>query len=264
MRLTFLGTGTSFGVPVIGCRCAVCTSKDPRDHRTRHAALLSWDDGRSVLVDTPPELRLQLIREGVERVDAVWYTHLHADHLHGIDDLRIFSLRSRRSVEAYASEDAKAVLTRRFDYIFNPSLRPGQASSKPEICLRTLRAGEIRRIAGADFLPLEAVHGSLRVLGFRLGVLGYLTDAKELPVETFAALSGVDILVLNALWWGNPHPTHLNVEEAVETARQIGARQTYLTHLTHRVPHAELDARLPEGISPAYDGLRIELPDGEP
>ncbi len=215
-----------------------------------------------MLVDTPPELRVQLIREGVERVDAVWYTHLHADHLHGIDDLRIFSLRSGRSVDAYASEDAKAVLTRRFDYIFDPTVQPGEGASKPQVSLRTLRAGRWAKIAEADFLPLEVLHGSLRVLGFRVGALGYLTDAKELPGETLAALRGVDVLVLNALWWGNPHPTHLNIEEAVETAARIGAGKTFLTHLTHRVSHAELDARLPGGVSPAYDGLQVELPDG--
>ncbi len=170
MRLTFLGTGTSFGIPVVGCQCEVCLSEDPRDRRTRHAALISWDDGRTVLVDTPPELRLQLVREGVTRVDAVWFTHLHADHLHGIDDLRIFSLRNQETVPAFASQDSRAVLERRFDYIFDASVRPDAGSSKPQISLHTLHAGRPETVVGERFLPLEVPHGSLRVLGFRVGI----------------------------------------------------------------------------------------------
>ena len=214
-----------------------------------------------MLVDTPPELRLQLLREGVERVDAVWFTHLHADHLHGIDDLRIFSLRDQRSVAAYASQEARPVLERRFDYIFDPSVRPDLGSSKPHIALNTLRAGHPVNLAGAEFLPLEVPHGSVRVLGFRVGNLGYITDAKRLPPETLEGLAGVEVLVLNALWWGNPHPTHFNVEEAVETAQRLGAARTFLTHLTHRVSHVDLEDRLPQGISAAYDGLTIEIQD---
>jgi phosphoribosyl 1,2-cyclic phosphate phosphodiesterase len=260
VRLTFLGTGTSFGVPVVGCRCPVCTSSDPRDRRTRHGALLSWDDGRRVLVDTPPELRIQLVREGVERVDAVWFTHLHADHLHGIDDLRIFSLRGGHGVPAYASEDARKVLERRFDYIFDPSMQPEAGSSKPQVALNTIRPGEEVEVAGERFTPLEVRHGSLRVLGFRVNGLGYITDAKGLPPETLAALEGVDVLVLNSLWWGNPHPTHLNVEEALEISARLRPSRTFLTHLTHRVSHEEMAAKLPPGVVAAYDGLSIEMP----
>ena len=263
MRLTFLGTGTSFGVPVVGCRCSVCSSEDPRDRRTRHAALVSWDDGRAVLVDTPPELRLQLVREGVDRVDAVWFTHLHADHLHGIDDLRIFSLRSERSIPAYASQDSRAALEHRFDYIFDAAVRPDAGSSKPQVSLHTLHAGRPETLAGVEFLPLEVPHGSLRVLGFRVGDLGYITDAKRLPSETMEALAGVRVLVLNALWWGNPHPTHFNVEEAVETAQQLGAERTFLTHLTHRVSHEDLASRLPPGVFAAHDGLTVEISDDQ-
>lgn len=259
MRLTFLGTGTSFGIPVVGCGCAVCTSSDPRDRRTRHAALLSWEDGRTVLVDTPPELRLQLVREGVDRLDAVWFTHLHADHLHGIDDLRVFSLRSRGSVDAYASREAGAVLRRRFEYIFDPSALPEEGFSKPQISLHAMEAGTIETIAGARFLPLEARHGSLPVLGFRVGGLGYITDAKRLPLETLDALEGVEILVLNALWWGDPHPTHFNVEEAIEIADRLRPERTFLTHLTHRVSHEDLSDRLPEGVFAAYDGLSVDV-----
>lgn len=215
-----------------------------------------------MLVDTPPELRLQLVREGVQHVDAVWFTHLHADHLHGIDDLRIFSLRSKESVPAYASQDAQSVLERRFDYIFNPSIRPNPGSSKPDISLHTLEAGQPVALAGAPFVPIEVPHGSLRVFGFRVGQLGYVTDAKELPSEAAEALAGVSVMVLNALWWGNPHPTHFNIDEALETASLIGADKTFLTHLTHRVSHEDLSRRLPPGVFAAYDGLSVEIPRG--
>jgi len=264
MKLTFLGTGTSFGVPVVGCGCSVCTSSDARDRRTRHGALLSWDDGRTVLVDTPPELRLQLVREGVTRVDAVWFTHVHADHLHGIDDLRIFSLRGRRSIEGFASADTRTVLERRFDYIFGPGGRTDPGSSRPEIALHPIRPGEPREVVGERFLPLEVPHGSMQVLGFRVGSLGYITDAKRLPPDTLAALEGIRVLVLNALWWGNPHPNHFNVEEAVEMAERVGAERTFLTHLSHRVSHRELESGLPASVRPAYDGLTVELAEEQP
>ncbi|MEX0935564.1 MAG: MBL fold metallo-hydrolase [Gemmatimonadota bacterium] len=261
MKLTFLGTGTSFGIPVIGCGCEVCTSSDLRDRRTRHAALVSWEDGRTVLVDTPPELRLQLVRAGVERVDAVWFTHIHADHVHGIDDLRIFSIRTRTSIEAYTSGETREALERRFDYIFDPGIRPGKGSSKPQITLKTLVPNQPTELAGEAFVPLEVPHGSMRVLGFRVGALGYITDAKRLPARTLEALEGVRVLVLNALWWGSPHPSHFSVEEAVETATRVGAEKTFLTHFSHRVSHAELDRNLPPEVSAAFDGLTVEIPD---
>lgn len=258
MRLTFLGTGTSFGVPVVGCRCETCTSSDPRDRRTRHGALLEMPGG-SLLVDTPPELRLQLVAAGVGSVDAVWFTHVHADHVHGIDDLRVFTARQRRDLPVWAPEGTGYELLRRFPYIFDPTIRPAEGTTKPEIRLHTLREGEPVEIVGETFLPLAVPHGTLTVLGFRVGGLGYITDGKRLPAETLEALRGVEVLVLNALWWGNPHPTHFNVEEAVEAAQQVGAPRTFLIHLTHRVRHQDLLDRLPEGIEPAHDGLVVEF-----
>ncbi len=260
MKLTFLGTGTSFGVPVVGCRCETCTSSDPRDRRTRHAALLSWEDGARVLVDTPPELRIQLLEAGVDRVDAVWYTHIHADHLHGIDDLRIFSMRGRRSVPIHAHLPVSEALRRRFDYIFDAEVLPQEGTTRPQLDLHPFERGEWQEVAGHPFLPLQVPHGSLEVFGFRVGELGYITDAKGLPAPTLEALKGVSVLVLNALWWGDPHPTHFNVEEALQVAERVGAERTYLVHLTHRLKHDELERELPRGVFPAYDGLTVEVP----
>lgn len=260
MRLRFLGTGTSFGIPVVGCDCAVCSSADPRDRRSRSGALLTSDDGRRVLlVDTPPELRLQLLEAGVRHVDGVWITHCHADHIHGIDDLRVFSAHLGGTVPAYAPEDCARTLRQRFAYIFDPGYEPHPGTTRPEIQLGVIRPYEPVTIAGFDALPVPVAHGDINPLGFRIGDLGYVTDAKLIPARSMDALRGVRVLVLNALWWGHPHPTHLNVEEAVEVARALGAERTYLTHLTHRLRHADLLARLPAGVEPAYDGLEIDI-----
>ena len=256
MRFTFLGTGTSFGIPVLGCGCAVCASDDPRDKRTRSGALLDLPDGR-LLVDAPPELRLQLLREGVTWIDAVWITHTHADHLHGIDDLRAFS--SRGSLTMWVPGIHQAELRTRFPYIFNPTLLVQPDTTKPEISVRAFQPLEPVRVLGADLIPLPVPHGVTTVFGFRAGPLGYVTDGKILPPPTLAALKGVRTLVLNALWWGNPHPTHFNIEEAVAAARAVGAERTFLVHMTHRVSHRELEDRLPEGVSAAYDGLTIDV-----
>ncbi len=261
MKLTFLGTGTSFGVPVVGCDCRTCTSDDPRDRRTRHGALVDTGEGR-LLVDTPPELRLQLLDAGVTGIDAVWFTHVHADHVHGIDDLRIFTVRGGDDVPAYAATRYHDHLARYFRYIFDDDIQPVQGSAKPRVRLEPLEKGRPVEIAGRSFLPLEVPHGPMTVSGFRVGRLGYITDAKRLPPDTLEALRGVDVLVLNALWFGRPHASHFIVEEAVEAAQAVGARRTFLTHLTHRVSHAELLERLPDGVAPAYDGLTVEVDDG--
>ena len=257
LKLTFLGTGTSFGVPVIGCDCPACSSDDPRDRRTRHGALVETGSGR-LLVDTPPELRLQLIASGVAALDAIWFTHAHADHIHGIDDVRVFTVR-KGDMQAYVPAEYMDVLQHHFRYIFDPTVRPPEGSSKPSVRLNEIHAGRPVEIVGETFLPLKVPHGDVSVYGFRVGSLGYVTDAKRLPDETVDALRGVDVLVLNALWFGRPHGSHFNIEEAVEASRLVGARRTYLTHLTHRVTHAELEERLPDGVYPAFDGLVVEI-----
>jgi phosphoribosyl 1,2-cyclic phosphate phosphodiesterase len=257
MRLTFLGTGTSFGVPQIGCDCAVCRSTDPRDKRTRSGAVLEAS-GSTILIDTPPELRLQLISGGFSRIDAVMYTHEHADHINGIDDLRIFSVRRREPLPIYGPGETLERLRASFNYIFDDAVRPYEGTSKPSLRLNETEPGRAMTVAGLDVLPLAFQHGHLRVFGYRFGNLAYITDVKSIPPAEREALRGLDVLVLNALWW-RPHPTHLSIAEAVETARALGARRTYLTHLTHETGHADLEAQLPAGIFPAYDGLSVEV-----
>jgi len=258
VKLTFLGTGTSFGVPVVGCDCETCTSDDPRDRRTRHGALVETDAGARILVDTPPELRLQLIAQGIERVDAVWFTHIHADHVHGIDDLRIFTVRSGHDIIALIAAEYVEELKARFRYIFDDAVRPPKGTSKPRVRLEPFEDEEVE-IAGERFQPIRVPHPPVNVYGFRTGDLGYVTDAKTLDDEAISRLRGVKTLVLNALWFGRPHPTHLVVEEAVRIAERVGAPATYLTHLTHRVGHRELEEKLPDHVRPAHDGLTIEV-----
>ncbi len=260
MRLTFLGTGTSFGVPVVGCDCPVCRSTDPRDRRTRTGALVDLPGGR-LLVDAPPELRLQLVENGVDSIDAVWITHPHADHVHGLDDLRVFTVRGRRALPAHVSREHAEELERRFAYVFDPSVPAAPGTDRPRLELKPFdvsRQSEVE-VLGSTLQPVAVPHGPMTVYGFRAGPLGFVTDAKELTAAARATLEGVDTLVLNALWWGHPHATHFNVEEAVEAARSVGARRTFLIHLTHRVRHAELAERLPPDVQPAYDGLTVEI-----
>ena len=258
MRLTFLGTGTSFGIPVVGCKCDVCTSGDPRDRRTRHAAVVREGEV-TVLIDTPPDLRNQLLQAELARVDAVWFTHDHADHTHGIDDLRVFSARARQHLPAFASPETAASLRTKFAYIFDAAYQPPEGTTKPEIQLHGFDPGAPVDVAGLQFTPLPVPHGDMVAWGFRCGDLGYITDGKLLPPQVEAALQGVKVLVLNALWFGRPHPTHFNVEEAIAAANRVGAPRTYLTHLTHRLSHTELLERLPQHVRPAYDGLTVQI-----
>ncbi|MGA2383841.1 MAG: MBL fold metallo-hydrolase [Gemmatimonadales bacterium] len=257
MRLTFLGTGTSFGIPQIGCSCAVCTSADPRDRRNRTGVAVEAN-GKTILVDTPPELRLAMLKAGIGAVDAVLYTHDHADHTHGIDDLRALSGHNRGTVPIYGPADALERMRLKFDYIFDPLARPIPGSSRPDVQLHALESGVEAMVAGLPVLPLRFSHGPSDVFGYRIGALAYLTDVKAVPADARAALQGLDVLVLNALFH-RAHPTHLSIPEAVEAARAIGARRTYLTHLTHETGHAALLAELPPGVEPAYDGLVVEI-----
>ena len=257
MRLTFLGTGTSFGVPVVGCGCGVCRSTDPRDHRMRSGALIE-EAGRTLLVDASPELRLQLLAADVQRLDAAWLTHPHADHLHGLDDLRIFTVRSGRDLPLHLAREHMTDVQARFAYVFDGVQAP-VGTSKPRLRLEPFDDGAEVDLPIGRVRSVTVPHGELSVFGLRVGSLGYVTDGKRLPEAALKTLAGVETLVLSALWWGDPHPTHFNIEEAVAAARTVGARRTYLTHLTHRVGHADLERRLPPDVRPAYDGLAVDL-----
>lgn len=258
MKLVFLGTGTSFGIPQVGCRCAVCLSNDPHDRRTRVGAVVESDGGTRLLLDTPPELRMQLVASGVDRVDAVLFTHAHADHTHGIDDLRALTFRDHNALPMYGSAETMDKLVERFGYIFDDEARPIPGTSKPEGRMVVLREGETVAIGDLMVTPFAVPHGPVHVFAYRIGNLGYVTDAKELNARAYQTLEGVRVLVLNALW-RSPHPTHLSISEAVEVAERVGAARTYLTHLTHRTSHAELCAELPPHIRPAHDGLTVRV-----
>jgi len=211
-----------------------------------------------VLVDTPPELRLQLLKSGIDHIDEVWFTHIHADHVHGIDDLRVFTTTQRRNLKAHIPAEYLDEFTGRFRYIFDADVRPPEGTTKPEVWLAPF-GDDPGEVCGERFLPVCVPHPPVKSYGFRVGALGYVTDAKTLGAEALRRLEGVRVLVLNALWFGNPHPTHLIIEEAVEFADLIGAETTYLTHLTHRARHAELERDLPPHVRPAFDGLTIEV-----
>ena len=258
MRLTFLGTGTSFGVPQIGCHCEVCRSPDPRDRRTRVGAYVESRGGTRILIDTPPELRLQLTSAGIDRVDAVLYTHDHADHLHGIDDLRAISVRREGALPMYGPADSLERISRKFPYIFDDNMRPVQGTSKPEGKLYPIAPGAVTTIGDLDIVPAALPHGLITVYGYRIGPLAYVTDAKTVPAEAMEIMRGAKVLVINALF-RTEHPTHLSVPEAVRVAKEIGAERTFLTHLTHDNFHADLEAELPRGVTPAFDGLTVRV-----
>lgn len=260
VRITFLGTGTSTGVPVPTCRCAVCRSEDPRDHRLRPSVRLEWS-GASVLIDTSTDLRLQALRYGIDRIDAVLYTHHHADHVLGLDDLRVYSWRQGRPVPVYGSSETLAALARTFWYVFDDG--PSE-STRPEIEPLAIAADPFR-VERREVLPVPLLHGRLPIVGYRVGDFAYLTDASEIPESSYERLRNLDVLVLNALR-ERPHPTHLSLEDARARAERIGARRTFFTHLSHEVRHREVSARLPPGFGLAYDGLVLELrgPDSPP
>jgi len=258
MKLTFLGTGTSFGVPQIGCGCRVCRSPDPRDKRTRVGAVVETDAGTRLLIDTPPELRVQLIANGIDRVDAVLFTHDHADHTHGLDDVRAISVRRDGPLPMYGSAETMAALARKFPYVFDEAMRPLPGTSKPEGRAHVLVEHETVTIADVEVTPVLVPHGRARVFGYRIGPIAYVTDAKAVPPEAFERLVGAKVLVLNALF-RTEHPTHLSVSEAIAVARRLGAERTYFTHLTHENFHADLEAELPRGIMPAFDGLTVRV-----
>ncbi|MDT8436864.1 MAG: MBL fold metallo-hydrolase [Gemmatimonadota bacterium] len=256
MRLRFLGTGTSFGVPVVGCGCVVCRSADPRNRRSRHALLLS-DGERRLLVDTPPELRLQLLAADVRRLDAVYLSHAHADHLHGIDDLR--ALTGSGPLPLHAAEEHAAEVRARFPYFLGAERSRQPGTVLPDLDLRPFRDREEIVAGGFRLRTIGFPHGATTSYGFRCGGLAVIIDGKRVPEDAWPLLAGADTLVMNALWRGKPHATHFTVDEAVSVAARCGAARTWLTHLTHRVDHGPLEATLPAAVRLARDGLEIEV-----
>jgi phosphoribosyl 1,2-cyclic phosphate phosphodiesterase len=252
VQLLFLGTGTSAGVPMIGCYCPVCTSTDPRDKRTRASVVISYDDTR-VLVDTTPELRLQCVANHVDSIDAVVYTHAHADHIMGLDDVRRFNALSNKPLEVWADQRTHDVVDRTFGYAFRES-DPQSKVSRPHLIRRII--GPPFEIGRMKWTPISLFHGDLPILGFRIGSLAYCTDVSRIPEESFDLLKNVELLVLDGLQF-HEHPTHFSIPQAIEAAHRIGANMTYLTHIAHGVHHESASQRLPPTVALAYDGLRI-------
>lgn len=260
MRITLLGTGTSTGIPVIGCSCPVCMSSDPRDKRLRTSAWIEAGE-LSIVIDTGPDFRAQALRAGIEHLDAVLFTHSHFDHVAGLDDVRPFLYRNKTYIPCYADPETARALHRVFPYAFGGSSYPGvpQLSLHPVEGPFTVRS-RYDKLGQMHVIPLPAFHGKMPVLGFRIGKLAYLTDVSYLPQSTLDALQGLDVLVLDALR-EEPHPAHFTVSEAVRVAQQIGAKTTLFVHMTHTVSHAE--TQLPDGIFLGYDGLTLTLPDDD-
>jgi phosphoribosyl 1,2-cyclic phosphate phosphodiesterase len=254
LRITVLGSGTSVGVPTIGCRCDVCTSSDPRDNRLRPSVLITYED-RNILIDTTPDFRFQALRTGIERLDAIVFTHEHADHIMGLDDVRPFNFRQRAKIPIYASETTMAAIHRCFPYIFDPGEQP---SSVPKL-ESMIVTGEPFEAAGLRFTPVPLLHGSSPIFGYRFGQAAYLTDHSTIPDESFPLLEDLDVLFLDALRL-KPHPTHSTLDLAVKNAQRAKARRAFLTHICHDLPHARTEEKLPPHIRLAYDGLRLEAP----
>ncbi len=252
-RLTFLGTGTSQGVPMIGCECAVCRSDDPRDRRLRTSAVVHLGE-QNLLIDTTPEFRLQCLRNAIGRIDAVLITHAHADHIFGMDDLRRFNQLQRKPIPVYAGPDHMPILEKVFSYA--RSERVTEHIDLPHLDFRLVE-GEFD-VLGWRILPLPLPHGRSRVLGYRIGNLAYCTDLSAMPEEAVARLQGLDVLVLGALR-SKPHPAHLSIDQAVELARRVAARRTYFIHMGHQISHRYYEGRLPEGMFLAYDGLTVDI-----
>ncbi len=254
MRVTFLGTGTSQGVPVIACHCPVCQSTDKKDNRLRSSILMEYNE-HAVIIDTGPDFRYQMLRQRVDRLDAVLMTHSHKDHIAGLDDVRAYNYQQQQSISIYSNKATHDALRKEFYYAFSEYKYPGV----PQLELEEIQAGQAFELYGASILPIEVMHFKMPVLGFRLGDFAYITDAKTISDESYALLAGVKVLVLNALQ-KDPHISHLTLDEALEVVKRLAPEQTYLTHISHRFgKHQDIQKELPPGVSVAYDGLAIDI-----
>jgi len=250
--LTVLGSGTSMGVPTIGCSCAVCRSTDPHDRRTRPSVLIEYS-GKFVLIDTTPDFREQAIREGIHQLDAVLYTHTHADHILGIDDLRPLSFRRSSGIPLYARPEAAEFLRNMFRYIFDANYKFGGIA---KVELRTING--VMELFGARFEPVTVIHGDAEIFGYRFGSAAYLTDHSEIPEASFNQLQDLDILFLDALR-DKPHPTHSTVENSLRIVERLQPKRAFFTHICHDLPHEATNARLPDKVRLSYDGMKLEF-----
>jgi len=253
LKITVLGSGTSVGVPTIGCHCAVCTSTDPRDNRLRPSVLVSYD-GRSVLIDTTPDFRTQALRWRMTRLDAVLFTHAHADHIMGLDDVRPFNFRQGGQIPIYAAPETMSAIRRCFPYIFDGLERP---SSIPRIEARVI-SGEPFELFGLEFVPIPVLHGTQPIYGFRFGAAAYLTDHSDIPEASLEQLRGLEVLFLDALRY-KPHPTHSTVDRSIKTVEHLAPRRAFFTHICHDLGHERAESLLPPNIRLAYDGLEIQV-----
>lgn len=255
MKVTFLGTGTSFGVPIIGCTCPVCTSDDPRNRR-RRASIVIEHEQRVLVVDTPPDFREQVLDHGVARVDAVLITHAHADHIFGFDDLRSFYWMKGEPLPVFAAPGTIDTLRGIFGYV-EKEIPKGASVLR----VRFIKVTEPFEAEGVSVLPVPVEHGKQLIYGYRFdvdgGSLGYVPDCSGMPDESVAALQGVDVMVLDALKHG-PHPTHFSLDESLEVLQRIGAASSYITHMGHTLEHVETQNSLPPSVSVPYDGLTLE------
>ena len=254
MKITVLGSGTSSGVPLIGCRCAVCTSSDPRDNRLRPSIAIGHGD-RRFLVDTTPDFRTQALRSGLERVDAVLFTHSHADHIMGLDDVRPFNYHQGGRIPIYGAADTIGIVRRVFHYIFDER---AHTTFVPQLDTHILD-GRPLDLFGLTFEPIPVMHGKAPILGYRCGSAAYLTDHSEIPPDSMEKLRGLDVLFLDGLRH-SPHPTHSTVETSIRNIRNLAPGRAFLTHISHDLAHAETESALPPGIHLAYDGLEIDVP----
>lgn len=252
---TFLGTGTSMGVPMLGCDCHVCTSTNPKNHRYRCSVLIGTPRG-NILIDTAPELRLQLLRENVKLVHAVVYTHYHVDHLFGLDDVRIFPARLNGPLPIYCADEVEAIIRQAFAYAFDPGNDALPAGMVPRLELRRIDERPFEAL-GETLTPIPFQHGRFNVFGFRIGNVAYCTDVSGIPDRSWPLLEGLDVFVIDALRPGKPHPSHFGLDQALEAIARVKPRQAYLTHMAHTMEYDELMRTLPPGVEPAYDGLKF-------
>src|SRR5579863_1143769 len=253
VKITVLGSGTSVGVPTIGCHCSVCSSTDPRDNRLRPSILVSYD-GHNVLIDTTPDFRTQALRAGIDRLDAVIFTHSHADHIMGLDDVRPFNFRQKGQIPIYASAETMNALRRCFRYIWEEGPRE---TNIPQLDARVLD-GSPFEVLGLEFLPIPILHGPQTIYGFRFGDAAYLTDHSEIPEASMEKLRGLDVLFLDALRY-KPHPTHSTVDRSRQTVERLAPRRAFFTHICHDLGHERAESLLPPHIRLAYDGLEIHV-----